>query len=262
MKKWVGLGLGTAALTAGLAACGGEGEANEAGEGEAGSALSAPAGELGEGEGEGGEGAGGEGEGGEGGTSVETLPLPQRLAFMTGHVEAGLALYRAGEPEMAAPHLRHPVSESYEGEREGLDALGFDPTLFETVSQALAEGRPAAEVEAQLEAAEENLAMVAEKAGGDTAEIIEYLMGVIAEEYAVGVTEGEVTDAGEFQDAYGFAVVARDRAAGLEGGEEAAAAIDKLIALWPEGPVPTENPAPVGQVTAMTSQVLLALPRG
>jgi hypothetical protein len=35
---------------------------------------------------------------------MNELPLEFRLAFMTGHVKTGLALYRLGELEMAAPH--------------------------------------------------------------------------------------------------------------------------------------------------------------
>lgn len=278
LKKWAGLGLGTLVLGAGLAACGQEnGEGGEAshggeaaahgemseGEGEGGEAAH---GETGEGEGEAaaaGEAGEGEGEGGESGADVGALPLPNRLAFMSGHVEAGLALYRAGEPEMAAKHLLHPVSETHAAERAGLGELGFEPALFEVVSQALEEGRPASEIEPQLAAAEANLAMVTERAGGDPIEIIEYLMDVVVEEYAIAITDGQVTDPGEYQDAYGFAVVARDRAATIDPAIDGLIeAIDGLIALWPENaPIPPADPAPVGQVTAQTSRVRLALPQ-
>ncbi len=43
--------------------------------------------------------------------SMGTLPVEKRIAFMSGHVEVGLALYRAGKPDQAAQHLMHPVSE-------------------------------------------------------------------------------------------------------------------------------------------------------
>ena len=56
---------------------------------------------------------------------MDTLPVAFRVAFMSGHVEAGLALYRAGAPEQAAKHLLHPVSETHAAERAGIDALGF-----------------------------------------------------------------------------------------------------------------------------------------
>ena len=302
LKKWVGLGIGTALLGASVTACSpgekadpapeenaaestlsgaelgegegeGEGEASTSGEveGESGSQASGESGEgegeasqaaTGEsGEGESGEGEG-EGEGGETGADIETLPLPKRLAFMTGHVKAGLALYRAGEPEAAAPHLLHPVSETHEAERAGIDALGFDGTLFETVSTALENNQPASEIEPQLAAAEANLDLVAKAAGGDNAEIIQYLMDVVVEEYTIAITNGSVSDPGEYQDAWGFAIVAKERAQAMSGDTTALiAAIDELIGLWPDAPIPPADPTPVGQVIAQTSKVTLALPQ-
>lgn len=253
LKTWVGLGLGTLALGTGLSACG---EGGEGGEASKEGTYASAQGEMGEGEG------GEAGEAGEAASAVDALPLPNRLAFMAGHVEAGLALYRAGEPEMAAKHLLHPVSETHAGERAGLDALGFDASLFEEVSTALKEGRPASEIEPQLAAAEANLAMLAEKAGGDPADIIRFLMDTIVEEYQIAITDGAVTDPGEYQDAWGFAVVAKDRAALFDEPPEGLdVALDALIALWPaNAPVPPADPAPVGQVMALTSQVVLVLP--
>ncbi|MEN7343981.1 MAG: hypothetical protein AAAFM81_13605, partial [Pseudomonadota bacterium] len=115
--------------------------------------------------------------------SDETMTRPERLAFMSGHVKAGLALYRAGEPEMAAPHLLHPVSETHAAEREGLAELGFEPALFESVSEALEAGTQAAAIAADLDAAEAHLRLLAERAGGDPSDIIKFLMATVSEEY-------------------------------------------------------------------------------
>ncbi|MEM9669947.1 MAG: hypothetical protein AAF950_13555 [Pseudomonadota bacterium] len=259
-KKWTSLGTGLALLGAStLAACGSEdapAEEDETAvvtEGE----EATPATELGE-FGEGGEG----GEGGEAGLNLDTLPRPFRLAFMTGHVEAGLALYRAGEPAMAAPHLLHPVSETHSTERAGLEELGFDASIFEAVSAALEAGQAAEEIEPQLVAAEENLALVSEKAGGNPIEIVEFLMQTVIDEYGIGVPEDTVTDAGEYQDAYGFAIVAMDQAQRFEGeaGERVRAELEKLIALWPgTPPVPTDNPTAASVVNAQVGLVLLEL---
>ena len=41
--------------------------------------------------------------------NMSTLSLPKRLAFMSGHMQAGLELYRLNMPKMAAPQLLHPV---------------------------------------------------------------------------------------------------------------------------------------------------------
>lgn len=278
LKTWTGLGLATALVGAGLAGCAGEaGENGEAGEGAETSAV----GEMGEGEagegesgtGEGGEGEAGEGEGGEGeageggegeGGEVGTLPLQNRLVFMAGHVEAGLALYRAGEAEMAAPHLLHPVSETHASEREGLENLGFDPAPFEAVSTALDAGQPASDIEPQLAAAEANLVAVREAGGGDPIGQIRFLMDIAVEEYAIAVNDGVVTDPGEYQDAWGFVVVARQIADGMSGDRAPAIrnSLDALLAMWPEtAPIPPADPAPVGQVSALASRVLLDLPQ-
>ena len=191
----------------------------------------------------------------------DALPLPKRLAFMAGHVEAGLALYRAGEPEMAAPHLLHPVSETHAAEREGLDALGFDGSIFEQVSTALEEGVSAADVEPQLEAAEAHLAILAASAGGEPREIIAYLLDTVAEEYAIGVPEATVTDPGEYQDAYGFTVVAIARTGGLGGPgvDELRAELEGLLELWPGGPVPPEDPTPLDEIERQVERVRAAL---
>lgn len=240
-KIWAGLGLGLAMIC--LAACGGE--AAEKGGGLHGVEVD-PAEQA--------------GEAGHGGP--ETLPLPMRLAFMSGHVEAGLALYRAGELEMAAPHLLHPVSETHAGERAGLDALGFKGDLFEALSAGLENGTPATELESQLSAAEANLQEVAGKAGGDPVEIITFLMEIIIDEYSVGVPADTVEVAGEYQDAYGFAVVALDRAHAIEGqsGERVRAELQSLITLWPEAPIPPTDPTPADVVIRQVSAVLLELP--
>ena len=191
-----------------------------------------------------------------------TLPVEKRVAFMSGHVEAGLALYRAGAPDQAAKHLLHPVSETHASERAGIDALGFQADVFEAVSKALDEGRPAAELEPQLKKAEENMALMQQKAGGDTKDIIEYLMGTVVEEYGVGVTEGKVTDPGEYQDAYGFSVVSLKMAKRIQDPKAAdlTRELEALVAMWPEGgPLAASTPKPVAEVTAQTSKVLLAL---
>ena len=253
LKTWGTLGLATALMGAGLAGCAGEG--GEGGE----AAQSSQQGEAGAG-GEGGEGEGGEGEGGESGAS---LPVEQRLAFMAGHVEAGLALYRAGDAKAAAPHLMHPVSETHASERAGLDKLGFDPAPFEAVSKALDAGKPASQIEPDLKAAEANLAKMRKAAGGDPAALIRYLMEVAVEEYKVAVPESSVVDAAEYQDAWGFVMVAKDLAASLEGNQaqEVGKLLDEMIAMWPkDAPIPGDNTAAAGQVSAQASKVLLALP--
>ena len=206
-----------------------------------------------------GEALNGQGAGGKEHHEMETLPIENRLAFMSGHVEAGLALYRAGAADQAAPHLLHPVSETHAAERAGLDALGFEADVFETVSEALDAGRPAAEIEPQLKAAEANMALMQEKAGGSPRAVIEYLMGTVDEEYGIGVKEGKVTDPGEYQDAYGFSVVALKTAQRAEA-PELVAELEVLVGMWPAGgPLADSTPRSVADVTAQTARARKAL---
>jgi hypothetical protein len=193
---------------------------------------------------------------------MEALPVEKRVAFMSGHVEAGLALYRAGAPDQAAQHLMHPVSETHASERAGIDALGFDAPIFETVSKALEAGKPASELEPQLKKAEENTALMQQKAGGSTKDIIEYLMGTVVDEYGVGVKAGKITDPGEYQDAFGFSVVALKMAKRIKDPKAAGLVteLEALVATWPKGgPLADSTPTPVAEVNAQTAKVVKAL---
>lgn len=256
MKTWSKLGLSTALASGAVAACG-QAPSDETPTTSETPTVSAEAGESGEsGEGE------GEGEGGEAGHSMDTLPVEKRVAFMSGHVEAGLALFRAGAPDQAAKHLLHPVSETHEAERAGIDALGFDQAIFLAVSEALEQGRPADEIEPQLAAADANMALMQQNAGGDPADIISYLMDTVFEEYRIGVTDGAITDPGEYQDAYGFTVVALDIASRMEGQNTGRliTELETLLAMWPAtGPLADSTPTPVSELVAQTSRVHIAL---
>lgn len=196
---------------------------------------------------------------------MATLPPEHRVAFMAGHVVAGLALYRAGAADEAAPHLLHPVSETHAAERAGIEALGFDATPFEAVSAALEQGRDAAGIEPMLAAAEANIALVRQNAGGDPAGIIDYLMDTTEQEYAIGVRDGRIADAGEYQDAYGFSVVALQIAPRLAepARSDAMREIEALVGLWPEGgPLARSEPTPVDVVSAQIARVRRAVTPG
>lgn len=251
MKTWAKLGLGTALASGVVAACGQPSSEDIVAQVEAPAAIT-PAGEAGE---------SGEGEG-HASHNMTTLPVEKRVAFMSGHVEAGLSLVRAGTPDQAAKHLLHPVSETHEAERAGIDALGFEQEIFLQVSAALDQGRPAAEIEPQLAAAEANMALMQANAGGDPVDIISYLMDTVFDEYRVGVTDGAITDVGEYQDAFGFTVVALNIANRIEDKDTSRliAELESLLAMWPEtGPLADSTPTAVSDLVAQTSKVHIAL---
>ena len=185
---------------------------------------------------------------------MNVLPPEFRLAFMTGHVKAGLALYRLGELDMAAPHLLHPVSETHKQERMGLEKFGFNSAPFIQVSEALKSQQAASEIEPLLQQADANLYDVSQKMGGNPADIINFLLDTIIDEYSIAITGGKITDLGEYQDAYGFQLVVQSQAAALSDDkrDSLAPALADLEALWLDGPLPAQNPTSVNDmVTAV-----------
>ena len=193
---------------------------------------------------------------------MESLAVEIRVACMSGHVEAGLALYRAGAPGQAAKHLLHPVSEMHQAERAGIDALGFEEQIFKSVSAALEAGKSAsdASIEEMLQQADANIALIQKNAGGETNEIITYLMEQVINEYNIGVKAGQNTDAGEYLDAFGFALVALKMAKRTAAEEKAVppliSELNKLVARWPEGgpladAVPTSKTEGIAQAVSV-----------
>ena len=185
------------------------------------------------------------------------LPLAFRLAFMTGHVKAGLALYRLGELDMAAPHLLHPVSETHKLERMGLEKFGFNSAPFIKVSEALKSQEAASEIEHLLQESDANLYYVSQQLGGNSSDIINFLLDTIIDEYSIAVTGGKITDLGEYQDAYGFQVVVQSQAAALPDNKRdlLAAALADLEALWLDGPLPVQNPSSVDDMVVAVQAI-------
>lgn len=192
---------------------------------------------------------------------LDLLPMPFRLAFMAGHVRVGIALYREGELQMAAPHLLHPVSETHAAERVGLDKLGFDSVLFDQVSLALENNRPAVEIESLLDKAEANIALVTERVGGDRVAIIKFLLNTIIDEYSLSISDGNLTNIGEYQDAYGFSQVAINHARKLHETQYSGAEVrlENLTELWLLGPKPVDSPTPVVVLVDEVTAILASL---
>ncbi len=188
---------------------------------------------------------------------VSDLPLEFRLAFMTGHVKAGLELYRLGELDMAAPHLLHPVSETHKLERIGLEKFGFNSAPFIKVSEALESKKAASDIEPLLQQSDANLNYVSQQVGGNTSEIINFLLDTIIDEYSIGVTGDKITDLGEYQDAYGFQVVVQSQAATLPDQKRdlLGSALADLESLWLNGPLPVQNPTSVDDMVAAVQAI-------
>lgn len=210
-------GLSTVALTGALAlgGCGGEGEGE--GEGAAEGDNSALQGE-GSVEGEGGY-AQSEGEGeseGEGGTrtgdpATDDVEYLYRLGLIRGHLSAFIELYRSGNFEMAAMHVKHPEDEIYQELKPAFTARGV--AGFEDRLTTLVE---AAENKSQVEETYSStiLALTANMPPEDAKTkllAVAALTTSAADEFKVGVDDsGAVVEPHEYQDAYGFLIAARE----------------------------------------------------
>ena len=173
------------------------------------------------------------------------LALPKRLAFMSGHVKAGIELYRLNELEMAAPHLMHPVSETHESERRDLDKLGFNQSLFKKITHALEKNVKSTTISTMLVEAEKNIDALSKNAGGNPYEIIEFLMVITLEEYELSFKDDKIIELGEYQDAWGFVEVAKEHAKRIRNtikSRELLKEISELQKCWKKGPLPVEMP--------------------
>ncbi len=201
--------------------------------------------------GEGGEGEGGEGEGGEGAGPVDLTKDDAaylgQLGLVRGHLWVGVQLYKAGHKDMALTHMKHPGDELYAGLEPAFDARdeqGFADALS-ALAEAVERGQSVEVVEqrhAELEAGiadAENLQNVSLKIALGS---IERMVRTAAEEYAIGVRSGEIVNAHEYQDAYGFVEAAKSRLARLTNSQrqesneavaEVEAQLNSLSSLWP-----------------------------
>ncbi|TCO78532.1 hypothetical protein [Chromatocurvus halotolerans] len=242
----------TAGLTLAMAAEG-EGEGTVAmgkgeGEGEGGEGEGA----MGEGEGGMGEGEGGEGEG-EGASGPADLKADDqayltRLGLIRGHLRVGYELYRDGHIEMAITHMKHPRDELYAGlvpAMEARDAALFD-TELSTLAERVTADAGAAEVEAAYAALEQRIVNAETVASVSLKTALLSVMDLVrtaGEEYALGVEEGRLVNRHEYQDAYGFTEIAKQRLRDLPAevraqSPETVERVQQLLAdlndLWPD----------------------------
>jgi hypothetical protein len=120
-------------------------------------------------------------------------------------------------------------------------------------------GKPASEIEPMLTEAEENITLLQKNAGGDLSEIILFLMETVVEEYSAGVRDGKIVESGEYQDAYGFSVVALKMSKRMESDKAAQLIAEsiKLVDMWPAGaPLADSTPEPVKNVVEQTNNII------
>jgi hypothetical protein len=182
--------------------------------------------------GEGGEG----GEGTAGAGAAGPTALLVALGLVEGHIRAGAALYAMGEQAMAASHMKHPGDEIYADLVPMLEAAGAEGFAVEL--EALAAAVESGAEQPAVTDAEAAVVRRIESARGasgaspyERARAIEALVRTAAEEYAIGIVDGQVANLHEYQDAWGFVQVAKEQAARLADADpEVAAALGEALA--------------------------------
>lgn len=191
------------------------------------------------------------GEGGEGATTADAIANDAvylgQLAFIRGHLNVGVDLYRQGAEEASATHMKHPGDELYTAllpAIEAREASGFADQL-EALAVAVENKRPMAEVESAYNALLDAVSAAESAVEDQDAEMIGTvildLVRTSAAEYDIAVGDnGALENEHEYQDALGFVRIARDLLARLEGMTDNATAVaaireqlDLITPVWP-----------------------------
>ena len=171
-----------------------------------------------------------------------------QLGLMRGHLLVGHTLLALGERPAAQSHAKHPSDELYRGVESSFaerGATGF-ATELDAHARAVASGDQAAteKTYAAVTAAIGRSEEVVYAGPSLTARVIVALLREAAREYAVGIVDGQLENAHEYQDAYGFTNVALNMArkrhaamAATDGDrqvfEQIAQRIAELREMWP-----------------------------
>jgi hypothetical protein len=191
--------------------------------------------------------------------NIEELPPQLRLAFISGHVAAGIFLYKAGRLPEASKHLMHPASETHKAERVGLESEGLDIESFETISRSIQAGIKASQLAMLLKKAEENLLAVSNRITVDDKTVIKFLLETAIKEYKAGVPKGKIiANLGEYQDSWGFVVVARRHAEKLKAETRNSLIydLDALLKNWSDGPLEVDEALPYEKMKMKITSIL------
>lgn len=221
-------------------------------------------------------------EGGEGGelgafdNLSEDQQLQGSLGLIRGHLSVGRELYQTGRAKDAVPHFLHPAEEIYDGARPTLDGrkVGFEADLDALVALAR-KNAPAADIAKALDKVEQAITKAEatippsdRTKPGFLTPVIATLLRTAASEYAAAIEDGVITSPVEYQDGRGFHAIAKIYLGRLSASVASsdptgtvAKSFDKLTPVWATLQPPTGKATPPGEVSAMVSNVELALSR-
>lgn len=216
-------------------------------------------------------GEGGEGASTEDAISNDAVYLAQ-LSFIRGHLYVGVSLYREGDLEASATHMKHPGDELYAAllpAIESRDGTGFGDQL-QNLADAVIERRSAADVEsaysALLVAISEAEGAVKDLSARTLGEVIVDLVRTAAAEYDIAVDDnGMLVEPHEYQDSLGFVHTAREKfdvLATMSDNEAALMAIDvqlqMLLPIWPSLQAPEKLSTEPSVIYGAASRIEIA----
>lgn len=170
-----------------------------------------------------------------------------RLGLMRGHLLVGHELYGLSALDAARSHSKHPTDELYAGMENEFTARGTVGFGDELMAHALAsEGEDATAVSAAYATLAAAIARSEAAVQTSPAMIVDVTVALLREaaaEYAIGIVDGRLSNAHEYQDAYGFTRVALSWARSDESNEVLDRIADRMEALmdmWPSLVPPEE----------------------
>lgn len=200
-------------------------------------------------------------------TTDDTAFLTQ-LGFIRGHLWVGMKLYEQGHIDMAKTHMKHPGDELYNGLIEAFEARnlpGFAEPL-EALASSVLNDKDASTVQQHyntlLDAITAN-EPVASMSAKDVILSVSSMLMVAADEYAMGIQQGQVANVHEYQDALGFKEIALNRLNRINESEAQQASeaitetrnvLNDLEALWP-------TTTPEGKIEGKPSRIYGAASR-
>jgi len=188
------------------------------------------------------------GEGGEGATSADAIASDavylSQLAFIRGHLNVGVSLYREGFSEGSVTHMKHPQDEIYANLLPAIHARNANGFAYELAELAasIEDGSSTAEVDAAYKnviAAIANAENAVVDLNAKTlGSVIVEVVRTSAAEFDIAVDDnGNLEAEHEYQDSLGFVRIANellDQLRGMTENAEAIAAIEaQLLALEP-----------------------------
>jgi len=140
------------------------------------------------------------------------------IGLVKGHLFVGVELYKKEYFENAKRHMKHPKSELYAGlipTFEAKNANGFASEL-EALALSVENNEPLSIVSMNyknlLDVINQNENYVDSKSNTfeNKVLLVKSLLEIAAEEYAIGIIDGNIENKFEYQDALGFTTVAKN----------------------------------------------------